>query len=165
MKTLLLAVLTLSGSSLCAQPAFTAKLDEKGWKPQEVTAGIGRSGKLTVFTIVGQRDLEQLVLSADFEALRGKKSAAFILTEELMLPSRGASISYAPKGPGKQQWVSAGGKLVLTEFNEKSGTAAGTFEATLAQLVDDSGRFILKTPRPFIKVTGRFSKVSFAVAP
>jgi len=60
-----------------------------------------------------------------------------------------------------QQWVSASGKLVLSEFNEETNTASGTFEGTLTQMLDDKGGFVLTSPKPTMKISGKFEKIAF----
>jgi hypothetical protein len=163
MKAFLLAVLVACASLAAAQNSLTVKLDGKDWKPKTVSAGIEKVMNVNAFSILAQFDKERLDITIDYNSIKGKSSGTFAFVENQLAPPNGASISYAPKGLGKQQWVPARGKLVFTEFNEKTKTASGTFEGTLTQLLNDNGGFILKSPRPTMKVSGKFDKIKFHV--
>lgn len=161
MKSMLCVWIVCCFSIVYAQDNITVTLDNKEWKPATASAGIETVMNFTAFTIIGQRDKERLDISIDYNAIAGKDSASFTFAENLGPMPGGASISYAPNGLGKQQWVSASGKLVLSEFNEETNTASGTFEGALTQMLDDNGGFVLTSPRPTMKISGKFEKIAF----
>ncbi len=163
MKVLIFALLVLCAPAMHAQNNLTVTLDGKAWKPKSVSAGVESAAGLTLFTIIGQLDKERLDISIDYSAIKGKKSATFTFSENLMVPPGGASISYAPKGLGREQWSTAKGTLTLTDFNEASKTASGTFEGTITIILDDKGSFVMASQKPTKKISGKFEKIPFTV--
>ena len=164
MKSILILLGIFSTSLAFSQGSMVVVLDGKEWKAKTVSAGIGKIMDMTTFTITGRIDKERFDVSVDYNALKGKDSATVTFSQNLMAPPGGASLSYVPKGLGKQQWCSASGTLLLSEFDEKANTASGTFEGSISQLLDDKGAFILKSPRPTKSVSGSFEKVHFQSA-
>lgn len=154
-------LILLWATTLQAQNSLTVTIDDVDWKPETISAGIETVMHLTGFVIIAQKGVERLVISVDYAVVKGKTSASITFKEDLMLPPGGASISYAPNGSGKQQWVSASGELVLSEFDEAAGTASGSFEGTISLMLDDNGGFVLTTPKPVKTISGKFEKVEF----
>jgi hypothetical protein len=126
-----------------------------------LSAGIETVMNLTVLGIIAQADTERLDISLDYNAIKGKESAVFDFKTNLMVPPGGASISFAPKGLGKQQWVTNKGSIKYFDLNELNNTVSGKFEGTLIQLLDDKGGFVLSTPKPEIQISGEFKNIKF----
>ncbi len=163
MKLFLFLLLIFSMNVVEAQNQISITLNDKKWEAKNVSAGIEKVMDLTAFAINAIKDSERIDIMIDYNAIKGKTSAEFTFEQNFSVPPGGASISYAPRGLGKQQWVSAEGKIHLTEFDETNNTASGTFEGTIKQLLDDKGGFVLKN-QPSMKISGKFEKVKFKIA-
>lgn len=158
---MLLALSVMQLHAEGAAIALTVSLNARNWTPKTLTAGVETVMNMTVLDVLAQVDKERLDISVDYHAITGKTSAAFTFAPNMMAPPGGASISYAPNGLGKQQWVSSTGNLVVTEFDEANKTLTGTFECTLMQLLDDKGGLVMTTPRPTMSLSGKISKLGF----
>jgi len=163
MKSVIVLLLMLCISISFTQNNVAVKIDGKDWETKSVSAWVESVMDLTFFNIICTNENQRFDISIDYNAIKGKSSAEFTFSENLMAPPGGASISFAPLGLGKQQWVTAEGKLILTEFNEEKKVASGTFESTLTEMLYDNGKFILTTPKQTKKIFGEFQKVSFVI--
>ncbi|MEO8399306.1 MAG: hypothetical protein ABI550_05745 [Ignavibacteriaceae bacterium] len=161
MKKALFILLIFISPILLSQNKLNIKIDNKDWEPQSISSGIETVMNMTVLEIIGQLEKERLDISVDYEAIKGKDSANFIFQENFMAPPGGVSISYAPKGLGRQQWVTSKGTISYFDFEETNNTVSGKFKATLTQMLDDNGGFVMTTPRPEMEISGEFINIKF----
>ena len=161
MKSLLFGFTLLFCTSLFGQNILDITMNDKNWKPKSVSAGIQSVMDMTTFGIIGMEGKERFDISIDYNALKGKDTATFVFSENMMAPPGGASLSYVPQGIGRQQWISLKGELFISEFDETAHSISGRFEGVLTMILDDKGGFVLKTPKPTMNVSGKFEKVAF----